>query len=392
MRVVLVFFFLVSPLLAQDQQMGARTKGMGGSYTAFEDDPVSIFLNPAGIATQPDQLSVVYQTYTAYPVRGARIPTGGIDYDVEASTILGVPAIVPSYLGAVFQLGDEDSPMAIGICYARPYHLKYAMDEVEDLGPQVFEPDSDMEQSLSRFRVSYAYDVRFRKVGEPGFLTHVAFGLAADIGYVEWDFSGPDMESDDRQTSFGFGFGLLAGLYDDAEAFKVNFGLAYQSGVRFQFSLDPDILPAFDMPQQLNTGLTFFLLEGTPLRVTVDFQWIDWSETAERPAIGSEFTQFEDAYNFSIGMEYRISVSEEVSLFPRLGYRFVDAPWEDSNNLPVVGVYKLVLDTDENRFNIFTLGLGVSWITEEGKTKSVNVAADFGGDSINVAVGYQHEF
>ncbi len=25
---------------AQDQQVGARTKAMGGSYTAFEDDPV----------------------------------------------------------------------------------------------------------------------------------------------------------------------------------------------------------------------------------------------------------------------------------------------------------------------------------------------------------------
>ncbi len=49
MRAVLVFFFLVSPLLAQDQQMGARTKGMGGSYTAFEDDPVSVFLNPASL-------------------------------------------------------------------------------------------------------------------------------------------------------------------------------------------------------------------------------------------------------------------------------------------------------------------------------------------------------
>ncbi len=28
--------------LAQDQQLGARTKAMGGSYTAFEDDPVSV--------------------------------------------------------------------------------------------------------------------------------------------------------------------------------------------------------------------------------------------------------------------------------------------------------------------------------------------------------------
>ena len=30
---------LSSTAVAQDQQLGARTKAMGGSYTAFEDDP-----------------------------------------------------------------------------------------------------------------------------------------------------------------------------------------------------------------------------------------------------------------------------------------------------------------------------------------------------------------
>lgn len=53
---------------APDQQLGARTKAMGGSYTAFEDDPVSIELNPAGIATQPNQMSISYQTDTTYPL------------------------------------------------------------------------------------------------------------------------------------------------------------------------------------------------------------------------------------------------------------------------------------------------------------------------------------
>ena len=54
--VLVILFGLFSAHLAvsaQDQQLGARTKAMGGSYTAFEDDPVSIWLNPAGIATQP---------------------------------------------------------------------------------------------------------------------------------------------------------------------------------------------------------------------------------------------------------------------------------------------------------------------------------------------------
>src|SRR5262250_786032 len=91
---------------AQDQQVGARTKAMGGSYTAFEDDPVSVWLNPAGIATQPDQLSVAYHTYTAYPKGRERGPGDTINFTVKPSTIMGDPALLPSYLGFVFQVGD----------------------------------------------------------------------------------------------------------------------------------------------------------------------------------------------------------------------------------------------------------------------------------------------
>ena len=36
----------------QDSTVGARAKAMGGGNTAFEDDPTSVWLNPAGIATQ----------------------------------------------------------------------------------------------------------------------------------------------------------------------------------------------------------------------------------------------------------------------------------------------------------------------------------------------------
>src|SRR5436309_4439663 len=88
-----------STVLAQDQQLGARTKAMGGSYTAFEDDPVSVWLNPAGIATQPDQLSVAYQTYTAYPRGQVRGPADTINFTVKPSAILGDPALLPSFIG-----------------------------------------------------------------------------------------------------------------------------------------------------------------------------------------------------------------------------------------------------------------------------------------------------
>lgn len=398
---ILLFVTAATAAFAQDQQLGARTKGMGGSYTAFEDDPVSVWLNPAGIATQPDQGSIAYHTYTAYPVKQER-SGGAIDTSTEAETILVDPALLPAYLGLVFQLGDPEDAMAIGICYARPYHLKYAMDILTSTSQTVFEPRANVEQSLSRFRVAFAKDFRFRPVGETGFFTHLAIGVGADASYERWEFTqSTDIqgivtfttEDDDTTVSLGFGFGLLLGLFDNGESFKVNLGLAYQSAVEYEFDIEPDILPAFNMPQQFNAGITFYLFQGTPLRVTFDFQFIDWSATAEDPILPGQ-KKFEDAVNFSIGFEYRIALSEEkgVYLYPRLGFRRFDAPWEDEDDLPVTGQYKLVLDTDDEAFNIFTYGIGISWTTESGKVRTIDLAGDAGGDSVNVALGYTHEF
>src|SRR4051812_45234620 len=87
---------------AQDQQLGARTKAMGGSYTAFEDDPVSIWLNPAGIATQPSAVSLDYQTYVTYPLHEVKSPGGTqVGFSAKAETTFVDPALLPSYLGVV---------------------------------------------------------------------------------------------------------------------------------------------------------------------------------------------------------------------------------------------------------------------------------------------------
>ena len=109
---IILFFAMAAAALAQDQQMGGRTKAMGGSYTAFEDDPVSVWLNPAGISTQPDQMSVAYHSYTAYPLSREPGPGDTTISSVEAESMLADPAMIPSYLGFVFQLGDGDADPA----------------------------------------------------------------------------------------------------------------------------------------------------------------------------------------------------------------------------------------------------------------------------------------
>src|SRR5258708_38237243 len=110
-----------STVLAQDQQVGARTKAMGGSYTAFEDDPVSIWLNPGGIATQTDGGIINYQTYTLYDLKTS---PSGAPSTTRSQLGWSDPAFLPSYLGVTFQLGTSDSPQALGICFAPPFRLR----------------------------------------------------------------------------------------------------------------------------------------------------------------------------------------------------------------------------------------------------------------------------
>lgn len=381
---------------AQDQQLGARTKAMGGSYTAFEDDPVSVWLNPAGIATQPDAMTVAYQTYTAYKFEAERDPnnTDEFVFSVEPKPMIVDPALLPSYLGFVFQMGDPEAPMAVGVCYARPYHLLYAMDLISDPAQKVFEPENGMEQSLARFRVAFAKDWRFSPPGEPGWFTHLSAGVGADVTYTDWNFTFPDSEVSQNATAMGYGVGGLLGVYE-SQNFKMNLGFAYQSRVEFDFDIQPDILPAFDMPEQINFGAVFYLFDRLPLRLTADVQLVDWGDTAEDPLFVQP--KFRNVVNTSFGGEYRIQLSPDdaarrIYLYPRMGLRFFEAPWEDPDNLPAAAGYKLVLDTKDSEFTIFTIGAGLSWNTEEGSIRTIDIAAAAGGDAYNVALGYTHEF
>jgi hypothetical protein len=71
-----------------------------------------------------------------------------------------------------------------------------------------------------------------------------------DVGYERWSFRSSTTTFSDTSTGLGFGGGILVGVYDDLETFKVNLGASYQSDINYRFGFDPGLLPAFDMPQQ----------------------------------------------------------------------------------------------------------------------------------------------
>lgn len=370
---------------AQDFQVGARAKGMGGSYTAFEDDPISVWLNPAGIATQSLQLGVAYQTYTQY------------EFDFEKTDQIGDPEmgfinpnLLPSFIGLTYQLGTPEKPMAFGFAFVRPVHIKmtYDFDPGGDDGVQTAEFIED--QSFSRLRFAYAIDFRMRAPGEAGFLPHVAVGLGLDIAHVVWEENGG---TPDSNTGFGAGLGILAALFDNTETFKMTVGFAYQSAVKFDFQRDTSLFPIWNWPTMFNGGVTIYLGQGMPLRITADVQMIDWKKAVDSSTLAGH-DDFRSVTNISFGAEYRLKLREDGSLllYPRAGIRLLEGIWDDKNNLPAIGDNILAIDTKDDKFTVATVGMGLYWTTADGKTRGVDLGFEFGGDSTNLSFGYTHEF
>jgi len=389
-------FAAPSVAAAQDQQVGARTKAMGGSYTAFEDDPVSIWLNPGGIATQTDGGTIVYQTYTLYDLKTS--PSGGPP-TTRSQIGWSDPAFLPSYLGAIFQLGSSDSPQALGICFATPFRLRLAYDPYDfTTGTSSSTPGLVVDQSFYRIRAAYARDF---KIKPEGFFTHLAVGAGVDVNITDWTFTefkiingGTDTATltfSDRNVGFGGGAGLLLGVYDNRSDFKVNLGAAWQSKASYSFSIDAVDVPLFDWPNQYQGGLTFYMLDGLPLRFTADAQVIQWS-SAVRHSLLPGVNSFRNVTNYSAGAEYAISASERVKMYPRAGVRFFNAPWSNENALPAVGLQQLSIDTKSGSFIIGTFGLGVGWANDAGKSRMFEVGVDVGGDQPGFALAFTMEF
>lgn len=381
---------------AQDFQVGSRAKGMGGSYTAFGDDPVAIWSNPAGTATQSSQLAVTYQSFTQYEFSHVgntiSFPTRGY-----AEQGLLDPPISPSFAGVVIKMGDGDTEMAASIAYIRPFQIKYVYDFYDPVDPSQ-NVITQTDQQFSRIRA--AYGVSFRLSESPWFRT-LALGGALDFVYTHYKEidQSPDPARgsqifEDSESSFGYGLGLLMTAYE-GDTLRVDFGAAYNSGVHFSFDLDPHIYPVWDYPALASSGLAFYLGEGYPLRVTLDMQWVGWRKAVSEPDPG--FDHFRDTYSFSAGAEYRFKVGEKHRLFARMGVKSYDTPWKDKGNLPAVGASHLDIRTKGDRIQILTLGAGLYWTrkTAEGETRTngLDLAIElFGETQVLFGISYTYQF
>ncbi len=393
---VIVVLAAASVAEAQDFQVGSRAKAMGGSYTAFGDDPVAIWTNPAGTATQNSQVAISYQSFTQYEFSKLNdtIPTS-VRGDAEQGLL--DPPITPAFLGVVVRMGEGEVEMAASIAYIRPFQIKYVYDFFDPLDPME-NVITQTDQQFSRIRA--AFGISFR-LSDSAFFKTLALGAALDFVYTHYKEvdQSPQANRDsqtfeDSESSVGYGLGLLLTAYE-SDTFRVDMGAAYNSGVHFHFDLDPVIYPVWDYPALASGGFAFYIGEGYPLRVTLDVQWVAWNRAVSEPDPG--FDHFRNTYSYSAGAEYRFKVGEKHRLFARLGFKSYDTPWKDKNNLPAVGASQLDIQTKGDRVEALTLGVGLYWTrkTAEGETRSsgIDLAIElFGETEFLFGLSYTYQF
>lgn len=383
------------PSLAQDFQVGARAKAMGGSYTAFGDDPVAIWINPAGTALQPSQVALTYQSFTAYQLG----PVGAtIDMETKGrpQNDLLDPPISPSFLGVVKQVGGEKKNIALSVAYIRPFQIRYVY-AYEDVGLGSLLTQTD--QQFSRFRGSAAFATE-RTDGSP-FFRRFSVGVAGDAAYTSYrevDQS-PDADTatlyfQDSAMGMGWSAGVLTTLFESGGA-MVDLGGAWNSKVDFGMNLDPLVYPVWDWPAEASAGVAFYFGKGFPFRLTYDLQWIGWQDAVGEPAEGNP--GFQDTTSHSIGAEYRVAMGDGRFLYLRAGARTAQTPWRGPGGLPYVGDSQLWIETEGDRLENLTAGFGYYWsrpsTTAASKTSGIDVAIEAGGEGgVRAGIGYVRQF
>jgi hypothetical protein len=378
---------LAVALLAQDQIVGTRAKGMGGGYTAFDDEPTSIWLNPAGIAGQPTQITIHYQSFTAYEPKTEPGTGSGKGF---SETTYSSPLIIPSYAGVVWRLGSPESPRSFGAAYISAFHVDFTYDT--DGADGQFDLIAD--QRFDRVRWAFAQGLRLRPVGDAGWFPSLSFGVAVDIGYTEvkiTQFGANGRSFEDSDGALSGGVGVLTTVFDNLSSCRIAWGLATQFPIKYDLQVSTGQAPLFDWPVQVSSGIAVHMLEGAPLRASADVQYVGWDRATDKSDLPG-VPDFDATLSVSVGLEYRVDFAQDIFVTPRVGYRRFDAPWGRSSNLPAIDNRQLVIDTEGGAFDIYSAGLSVTWRTEDGRTRTVDLAIDFGGDRINTAIGYVHEF
>lgn len=370
---VTVFFFVV----AQDSSatngilrdgIGAKSQGMGGTYTAVADDAVgAIYHNPAGIGFAQ---SNIFDIGLSFVNGQAHFQNPNNDQGMEGDIL-----IVPDF-GLVVKPEDSNFTWGIGVITAAGVSGEWILNDTA--GPAaVGAPnygqgiENKILIGLTKIAPTLAYQV------SPELSIGASFGPAQQLYEMEGFFTFQTHPVFSNYTALadmemsGWGWtGNLGVLYKVNE--KLNLGLSYTSETRVDLEGDVDldlsaqlaavglgalvptahydIQTGFTFPQTVNLGAAY--QATSKLLVALDVGWIDWSQAFDElflnlkngdnagvnAVLGSTAVddtlplKWEDRVVLHCGLEYQLS--EQTTL--RFGYSFGKSPVPDDTLMPLV--------------------------------------------------------
>lgn len=326
-------------------EMGSKSSGMGGVFTATADDPTAIFFNPAGIGRLDGRQASVDLTlirpYTEFSGVGPH-PGYGVTEHLDDPLF---------FLPQVYYTQQLDEQWTLGAGFYTPYGLAVEWADAETFTGRNIATKTDLKTFYFTPTVAFTPDERvtvglgFNAIKSTVELHQAVVetvGNPTELGRVEI--------SGDGDWAFSFNAGLLIDIADNT-----TLGFTYKSSVDLEIAGDADFiaqsadyetaLPAdgpvettVPMPAVFSVGIASQVSEK--LLLEFNFNRWQWSSFEELPFIFPEAPEnnkairedYEDTSQYRIGAEYQ--ASPELAL--RAGFILDETPQPDGGMGPVL--------------------------------------------------------
>ena len=353
-------------------EQGSKAMGTAGAFTGQADDPSSMFHNVGGLAffdEQEFQAGVTLINILESDFQGFD-PFPGSDVEEEVDGGLFTPA----HFYWVRPLTDK---INFGFSFNSPFGLAVEWENPDTFTGRFISTNAEL--------VSFDFGANF------GFQLTDNFGIgvgviarASEVGLERFapvlnpftqtvqNAAFVDLESD-LDTGVGFQIGILHKV-----GASLSWGLSYRSTIEIDYSgsgrltqqptgsavldgivaaglpfdVDLPIETSIEFPDMASVGISVGLTQRT--RLNADANWTGWSSFDElainfttAPALSSVVgQQWEDAYNYRIGVSYQAN-----NRVWRFGYVRDESPQPESSVGPILP------DADRDGF---TVGLGTN--------------------------------
>jgi len=338
-------------------EMGTQSSAMGGTMTAWPDDPTAIFYNPAGLASLgSDQLAINVSGIKVNTEFSGVAPNPG--YGVQERLADAFHIVPQIYYSKALR---KDLALGIGVC--SPYGLAVEWDDPETYSGRAIATYTDLKTYFVMPTIAWKPSCKFM-VGAGMNIVKGSVTLEQTIvqGLPNPVDAGTVSIEGSSDLTYSFNLGLLARPHK-----LVALGLSYKSQTDLDFTGDAtfeayegyeSVIPAdggvstaMSMPSLISVGVSGWVTQK--LRAEFDYNYVMWScfetldlEFEDTPELNKSIPEdYEDVSQYRLGLEYHHC---EATTY-RAGFVYDETPQPSSTTGPVL--------PDANRTG-FSFGMG----------------------------------